>query len=82
MNKILPIGNVLFNTSRIYYKGCNDCSGYGSSLILIKGCRLSVKDVVDHVVAQVVTYNMAYVVGCFVLNFVVVICKCFCNIIL
>ena len=59
---------------------------YGSSLILIKGCRISVRAVttyvvslVEHVVAQVVTYNMAYVVGCFVLNFVVVICKCFCK---
>ena len=75
MNKVLPNGNVLFNTSRIHYKGWCSCSGYSSSLVLIKGCRLSVRDVVEHVVAQVVTYNMAYVVGCFVLNFVVVICS-------
>ena len=71
MNRYLPIGNVLFKFSRIYYKRCNDCSGYGSSLILIKGCRF----IVRAVVAQVVTYNIAYVVECFVvyvvLNFVV-----------
>ena len=73
MNKILPVGNVLFNTSRIYYKRCNDYSGYGSSLILIKGCRLSVRADTTYVVSlvdHVVTYNMAYVVGYFVLNFV------------
>ena len=46
-------------------------------VILIRGCRFSVRadttyvvSLVEHVVAQVVTYNMAYVVGYFVLNFV------------
>ena len=46
-------------------------------VITIKGCRIGVRadttyvvSLVEHVVAQVVTYNMAYVVGYFVLNFV------------
>ena len=61
MNKVLPDGNALFNTSRIHYKRWCGCSGYGSSLILIKGCRISVRadttyvvSLVEHVVAQVV----------------------------
>ena len=72
----LPNGNVLFNTSRIHYKMLCGCSGYGSSLILIKGCGLSVRAVV------------AYVVEYFVLNFVLVFvsilvvssCKDSCNV--
>ena len=68
---------MLFNTSRIHYKRWCSCDSYGSSLILIKGCRFIViadttyvVSLVEHVVAQVVTYNMVYVVEGFVLNFV------------
>ena len=50
---------------------------YSSSLILIKGCRLSVRadttyvvSLVEHVVAYIVEY------------FVMVSCKCSCNILL
>ena len=86
MNRVLPIGNVLFNTSRIHYKRWCDCGSYNSSLILIKGCRISVRadttyvvSFVEHVVAQVVTYNMAYVVLNFVSILVVSSCKESCK---
>jgi len=59
---------------------------YGSSLILIRGCRFSVRadttyvvSLVEHVVAQVVTYNMAYVVEYFVLNLVSILVVSSCK---
>ena len=58
MNRYLPNGNVLFRFSRIHYKRCGDYSGYNSSLILIKGCRISVRADTTYVVSLV-----AYVVG-------------------
>ena len=65
MNKYLPNGNVLFRFSRIHYKRWCNCDSYGSSLILIKGCRISVRADTTYVVSLV-----AHVVEYFVLNFV------------
>ena len=50
MNEVLPIGNVLFNTSRIGYRMYCNYDGYGSSLILIKQCKSLVRAVVAHFV--------------------------------
>ena len=93
MNRYLPNGNVLFRFSRIHYKRWCSYGGYGSSLILIKGYRISVRAVTTYVVS-LVEHVVAYVVEYFVLNFVdgfvglfvelfvVVSCKYSCNILL
>ena len=79
MNRVLPIGNVLFRFSRIHYKRCDDYSSYDSSLILIKGCRISVRADTTYVVSFV-EHVVAYVVLNFVSILVVSSCKESCNV--
>ena len=74
--QVLPNGNVLFNISRIHYNRCNDCSGYGSSLILIKGCKSLVEHVVAHFVGGFVELFVMYLVSILVVSS----CKEPCNI--
>ena len=75
-----------YRNSRIYYKRCNDYSGYGSSLILIKGCRISVRadttyvvSLVEHVVVHFVRLFVMYLVSILVISFCKDTCKEPCN---